>query len=125
MIKLKGIDHLVINTFNIQKMLGFYCEVLGDTLERTQEKFGLYQLRVGDSLIDLLKVDGKPNAKEQNMAHFCLRVQDFDYEEISEHLKSHNIEPERLGNRYGAEGSGQSCYIFDPEGNEIELKESK
>ena len=58
MFNIKHIDHLVIRVRNLQPMLDFYINVIGCTLEKTQEELGLYQLRAGDSLIDFIPVEG-------------------------------------------------------------------
>ena len=51
-----GIDHLVLRARDMDRMIGFYCDVLGCTVEKRQEKLGLVQLRAGRSLIDLGKL---------------------------------------------------------------------
>ena len=38
-----GIDHVVIRTKDHPAMMAFYQDVIGCTLERTQEAIGLYQ----------------------------------------------------------------------------------
>ena len=93
-------------------------------MEREQKKIGLTQLRAGDSLIDILAVDGglESNAGRTNLDHFCLRVEPFNEAEIREHLSRHNIEGSELKRVYGAQGIGPAIYIKDPEGNVIELK---
>ncbi|SDL66149.1 hypothetical protein SAMN05192555_10628 [Franzmannia pantelleriensis] len=49
-------------------------------------------------------------------------LEPFDEEEIRRHLATHDIEAGELVQRYGAEGSGPSLYLADPEGNTVELK---
>ena len=80
---LKEIDHVVLRTANLERMMAFYCDVLGCTLDRAQEEIGLYQLRAGRSLIDLVDVNGTlgragggaPGADARNMDHFCIFVE--------------------------------------------------
>lgn len=130
MIKIREIDHLVLRVKDVGAMLRFYCEVLGCEIERKQEEIGLYQLRAGRSLIDLVTVDGKlgreggapPAAEGRNMDHLCLRVEPFDAELIFAHLKAHDIDAGPVASRYGAEGEGPSIYTKDPEDNVVELK---
>ena len=77
-----GIDHIVLRTKDLEAMIAFYCDVIGCTVERRQEAIGLYQLRAGSALIDLVPIDGKlgrmggaaPGAEGRNLDHFCLRV---------------------------------------------------
>lgn len=129
-----GIDHIVLRTTQLGEMLAFYCGVLGCIVERSlPPKTGLVQLRAGDALIDLVMVDselgreggGPPTATENNMDHFCLLLEPVSTDEISQHLREHNIAFEDFSERYGSEGFGQSIYIQDPEGNTVELRSKR
>jgi glyoxylase I family protein len=130
MIYIREIDHLVLRVVNLDKMLRFYCDMLGCSVERRQDQMGLVQLRAGRSLVDLVPVDGElgraggaaPGEEGRNLDHFCFRIDPFDESIIRLHLESHGIEVGAVALRYGAEGEGQSMYIMDPEGNVVELK---
>lgn len=127
---LQDIDHLVLRVRDAAAMVAFYCDVLGCSVERRQEAIGLIQLRAGRALIDLVPVDGRlgrmggaaPGPEGRNLDHFCLRVAPFDREAIAAHLAAHGVRIGEFGSRYGAEGEGPSQYLFDPEGNVVELK---
>lgn len=129
-IALREIDHLVLRVVDLEAMLGFYCGVLGCTVERRQEEIGLIQLRAGRSLLDLVPVDGKlgraggaaPCREGRNLDHFCFRVDPFDEAAIRSHLVAHGVEAGPTEQRFGAEGRGASIYVTDPEGNVVELK---
>jgi glyoxylase I family protein len=129
MIDLAGIDHVVLRVADLETSLRFYEQVLGARLEKAQESIGLYQLRAGASLIDLVPVDGPlgrqggapPGAEGRNVDHVCFRVLPWDGEAILTHLKRNGIESE-IVIRYGAEGDGPSIYLTDPDGNGLELK---
>ncbi|MDH3474004.1 MAG: VOC family protein [Rhodospirillales bacterium] len=130
MFKIKGLDHIVLRTKDVERMIRFYCEALGCSVERRVEDFGLIQLRAGDALIDLVDLAGKlgrlggagPGVEGRNLDHFCLRIEPFDPEAIASHLAAQGIESGEVARRYGAEGFGPSIYIEDPEGNAVELK---
>ena len=130
MLNLKHIDHIVLRVIDIQAMLDFYLNVLGCKMEQIQEGPGLYQIRAGSSLIDLVPVDGKigkmggaaPGKEGRNLDHFCVRVDPFDADAILAFLKSKGVEAGAVESRYGAEGEGPSIYVTDPEGNVVELK---
>lgn len=128
--RLRQLDHVVLRVRDVAAMRRFYCDVLGCTPELDQAGIGLYQLRAGESLIDLVDVHGKlgrqggaaPGAEARNMDHFCLAVDGYDEAAIIAHLESHGARVGESGMRYGAEGEGPSLYVFDPEGNVVELK---
>jgi glyoxylase I family protein len=126
---IREIDHVVIRAADIEAMTRFYCDVLGCAVEKVQRELGLTQLRAGRSLIDLLAVGGPldrpengPPGTGSNMDHLCLRVDGFDEKALREHLASHGARIGEHARRYGADGFGQSLYLFDPEGNMVELK---
>jgi glyoxylase I family protein len=127
---IKGLDHLVLRVNDLQAMLQFYVDVLGCTLEKSQESIGLYQLRAGSALIDLIPLSGKlgrmggagPGREGRNLDHFCLRIAPYDEAALRAHLATHGVAAGEAGSRYGAEGEGPSLYLSDPEGNVIELK---
>ncbi len=129
-IRIRELDHLVLRVIELDKMLQFYCEVLGCKVERRDDAIGLVQLRAGRSLVDLVTVSGKlgraggapPGIGGRNLDHFCLRVDPFDEGSIRFHLSDHGVRVGALETRNGAEGEGPSIYIDDPEGNVIELK---
>jgi catechol 2,3-dioxygenase-like lactoylglutathione lyase family enzyme len=129
-IRIRDIDHIVLRVRELQPMLDFYGRVLGCPVARQQDEIGLVQLRAGRSLIDLIPVDGPlgrsggaaPGAEGRNVDHFCLRVDPFDEAAIRAHLAAHAVAAGETASRFGAEGSGPSIYIVDPEGNTVELK---
>ena len=132
MIRIREIDHVVIRARDQQRLVRFYCDVLGCSVDRRQDEIGLVQLRAGRSLIDIISVEGKlgrmggapPGAEAHNMDHLCLRVENFDVDALRAHLAAHGAEVGEYGSRYGAEGEGPSLYVRDPEGNMLELKGS-
>lgn len=130
MIRVREIDHVVLRTARTEDMIAFYTDVLGMEVERRLDSVGLIQLRAGRSLIDLVPVDGEigrqggaaPGSEGRNLDHFCLRVEPFDEAAVRKTLASHGIEAGPTERRYGAEGTGPSIYIRDPDGNIVELK---
>ena len=56
------------------------------------------------------------------MDHLCLRIDPFDPEAVRRHFSAHGVTTGDVVMRFGAEGSGPSIYLEDPEGNRIELK---
>jgi len=130
MIRIREIDHIVLRVVDLERMLAFYCGVLGCRIERRDDAVGLVQLRAGSSLIDLVPVGGPlgkaggapPGREGRNLDHFCVRVEPFDESAIRLHLDVHGVDAGELATRNGAEGEGPSIYISDPEANVVELK---
>lgn len=131
MLKMAGLDHIVLRTTKLTQMLDFYCQHLGCIIEReTEESLGLTQLRAGNALIDLVTFDSKlgqlaqnpPDLTSPNLDHFCLQVEASSMDEICQYLTQHNIPYTEPANRYGAQGFGLSVYLTDPQGNTVELK---
>ena len=130
MLSLRAIDHVVLRVRDIDATRRFYCDVLGATHVAWRPQFGMSHLRVGSSMIDLVSVDGPlgrkggaaPGAEGRNLDHLCLRVDPFDQAAIVAHLQKHGVAVGEIARRFGAEGSGISIYLSDPEGNLIELK---
>ena len=63
-------------------------------------------------------------SSDRNLDHFCLRIDPFHLDSLTSYFEKHHIAINDQGPRYGAEGTGYSIYINDPEKNTIELKES-
>ncbi|MBV9843074.1 MAG: VOC family protein [Sphingomonadaceae bacterium] len=129
MITIRSIDHVVLRVVDLDRMARFYEDVLGARLEKHQQELGLYQMRIGDALIDLIPVSGvlgkvggaAPGKEGRNVDHVCFRVLPWDGDAIVMELQRHGIKAQ-IVSRYGADGDGPSIYIDDPEGNTIELK---
>jgi glyoxylase I family protein len=130
MLRIRDIDHLVLRVVDLERMLRFYCDALGCTIERRQDDIGLIQLRAGRSLLDLVPIDGPlgsaggapPGKEGRNLDHFCFRIEPFDEHELRRHLAAWGVEVGPVVQRYGADGEGPSIYVTDPESNVVELK---
>ena len=129
MFSILGLDHVVLRAREPERLIAFYRDVLGCTLERQAEAIGLVQLRAGKALIDIVDAAGElgrsggaaPGRDGHNLDHLCLRIEPFEPAAIAEHLRGHGIEPGEPERRYGADGYGPSIYLEDPEGNKVEL----
>ncbi len=128
--RIRCLDHVVVRVRDLNRSLHFYSVVLGCPVERRLDDLGLIQLRAGSSLIDLVPVEsrlgraggGPPDSNHRNMDHFALSVDAFDADALRAHLEDHGIAWTGVEQRYGAEGTGPSVYISDPDGNVVELK---
>ena len=129
-IPVQGFDHIVLRVTDKAKMLGFYVDVLGLSVDRDRPELGLTHIRAGAQMIDLVTLDGPlgkmggaaPGKDGRNLDHFALQVRPFDEAVIRAHLAAHATDIVEEGPRYGADGTGFSLYVRDPEGNTVELK---
>jgi glyoxylase I family protein len=127
---LRLIDHVVLRVKDLEASLRFYVDALGCTRDKDQAAIGLYQVRAGASLVDLVPLDGRlgamggagPAKEGRNLDHFAIEIEPFDEAAIRAHLARFGIEVGETGIRYGARGSGPSIYLTDPDGNVVELK---
>ncbi len=125
-----ALDHLVLRVTDLERSTAFYRDVLGCAIEKWQPELGRLQLRAGSGLIDLVTLDGPigreggaaPAREGRNLDHFCLRLARFDEAALRAHLAAHGVQAGATAERYGAEGTGASIYIRDPDGNTVELK---
>jgi glyoxylase I family protein len=125
-----GIDHVVLRVADAPRALAFYESVLGCRLERHQADIGLWQLRAGSSLIDLVNIDGvvgrrggaAPGKDGRNVDHVAIAIRPFACEALCAHLAAHGVAIEGgAEDNYGATGDSPALYIRDPDGNMIEL----
>lgn len=116
-----GLDHVVLRVRDLAASIDFYKRVLGARIERELQTPRIVQLRIGDSLLDLVP-GRKGRAGTANMDHFAMRVARFDPASLARRLALFGIETDAVAERYGAEGYGPSVYFHDPDGNMVELK---
>ena len=91
LMRISGIDHVVIRVADLDRSIAFYCDVLGCTLDWRRDEIGLAHLRVGTSFIDLLAAESVLPEAARNMDHLCLTVPDFDPEQVRQHLQDHGV----------------------------------
>ena len=114
-----GLDHVVLRVRDLAASIDFYKRVLGARVERQLQTPRIVQLRIGESLLDL--VPGR-KGRSANMDHFAMRVAPFDPAALARRLARFGIQPAAVAERYGAQGYGPSVYFNDPDGNRVELK---
>lgn len=126
-------DHIVINTIDIDDSLHFYTTILDlpgeriDEFKNNQVPFPSVRL-TKDTIIDLFpkKLWEKTNPENicrPNLNHFCLSTNKNNWELLQERLKEHGILiDDGPVKRWGAHGSGLSVYFRDPDENVIEVR---
>lgn len=129
--KIGGVDHLVLRVNSLSESRKFYEGLLGCVMERELPDVGLYQLRAGRQLIDLVPIGGKLAGdfdvvqENRNLDHFCLTISPFEPEAIAKLMFSAGVSCSEARTRYGADGYGLSVYVTDPDGNTVELKAAR
>jgi catechol 2,3-dioxygenase-like lactoylglutathione lyase family enzyme len=121
MVKVVGLDHVVLNVADVERSLAWYCDELGlegmrvDEWRRGEVLFPSVRVDEG-TIIDLLQAD----RTGQNVDHVCLVVEPTDLEALSASGRFNAVSgPAR---RFGARGDGTSLYVLDPDGNLVELR---
>ena len=120
--QIKNLDHIVIVVSDVKEALKFYCDILG---MRLAQKDGHISLIFGSQKINLHRFEGEflPSAKHPTKcsSDICLIVEDVRLELLSKGVES------ELGivERNGALGAMKSLYIYDFDGNLIELSSYK
>lgn len=128
MLKVRELDHIVLNVGDVDAALRFYGEVLQLPSERLAEfrrgEVSFPSVRVTpDTIIDLFPAvrDGG-SASSPNLNHVCLVV-DQTVAELRRHLDDHGIAIERGPVQVsGARGVGTSFYVRDPDHTQVELR---
>ena len=124
--QIKNLDHIVIVVSDVKEALKFYCDILGMW---PSQKDGHISLNFGSQKINLHRFEGEflPAAKHptKGSADICLIVED-DIEDVRLELLSKGVESE-LGivEGNGTLGAMKSLYIYDFDGNLIELSSYK
>ena len=118
--RVRGMDHIVLNVADGQRAMEWYRDRLGLEPVRYDEwKAGdapFLSLRVNDeTIIDLLETE----RTGENVNHVALWVEG----DLDELLARDDVEVVReFDSLFGARGYGPAVYIRDLDGNQIELK---
>lgn len=120
-VRVTGLDHVVINSADVERSLAFYLGELGLAPVRVDEwrrgEVFFPSARVdATTIIDLLPLprDG------ENVNHLCLVVEPTDLAALKASGRFEVVDGPDL--RFGAQGDGTSLYVKDPDGNVVELR---
>jgi catechol 2,3-dioxygenase-like lactoylglutathione lyase family enzyme len=118
-VRVVGVDHVVLNVADAERSLAFYTGALGlaplrvDEWRRGEAPFP--SVRVTSSFIlDLLETA----RTGVNADHLCLVVDTVDLAAVAEGFTV----VDGPATRFGAQGEGMSLYVLDPDGNTVELR---
>ena len=130
LVKITEMDHIVLRNKDVETTLRFYTEVLGMQAERVEQwragevRFPSARLNA-DTIIDFFGTDQEPIGKDgaKNQDHFCMVIEPTDMEELKAKFEAMGVEIQAgPGKRWGSHGDGISLYIYDPDGNVVELR---
>jgi catechol 2,3-dioxygenase-like lactoylglutathione lyase family enzyme/8-oxo-dGTP pyrophosphatase MutT (NUDIX family) len=124
----RGLDHIVVVSDDVQRALAFWCGTLGLRGVRVEEwqagAAPFPSVRVDDgTIIDILA--RRPGAPDRGrppseLDHLCLVVDRTDLQAVvASGVLDVVAGPAR---RYGARGEGTSVYVRDPDGLIVELR---
>lgn len=119
MLTLKGIDHLNINTHNLEQSKDFYQKLFGFKVFEEGEASGHPYAIIGEENVAYLALYEDPQFKfkREDLSHIGFNIENFD--QVIQSLEELNI-PVDLDWDYKY---SKSIYITDPSGYEIELSE--
>lgn len=131
MIRVRALDHIVLNVADVDRALRFYADGLGLEPERLAEyrrgECPFPSVRVSaDTIVDLfppaLQKDAAESGGRANLDHFCLVVEE-PLDAVQAHLAALGVAVETGPVRvFGARGYGTSVYVRDPDGTLVELR---
>jgi catechol 2,3-dioxygenase-like lactoylglutathione lyase family enzyme len=121
MVQVRGLDHIVLVTPDVERSLAWYMGVLGLPGERIDEwrrgEVFFPSVRIDEGTL----IDVFPGERSgRNLDHLCLVIEPTDLDELA--ASGRFRVQSGPGERWGARGNGQSLYVFDPDDNLVELR---
>ena len=123
MVRVTGIDHLVLNCADVDASLAWYTDRLGLEGVRVAEwRSGAApfpSVRIDDaSIIDLLDAP----RSGVNVDHVCLVIEPTDLGALADSGDFAVVGDGPVSGLFGARGVATSLYVRDPDGNVVELR---
>jgi catechol 2,3-dioxygenase-like lactoylglutathione lyase family enzyme len=123
MVRVTGLDHIVLNSADVERSVAWYCDELGLEPVRLEEwrrgEVLFPSVRVDAStIIDLLSAD----RSGANMDHVCLVIEPADLAALATSGRFEVVGDGPVDGLFGARGFATSLYVRDPDGNTVELR---
>ena len=125
---LERIDHVLLLVDGMDDAVAFYERTLGAVVESRLPHYGMAELRVGTSHLDLVDTSDPqgawarpPAAGGRNMDHVAIRADAPDEAAVRAHLAAHRVEIVEERIEETTDGKNLSFYVRDPSGNTVEL----
>jgi catechol 2,3-dioxygenase-like lactoylglutathione lyase family enzyme len=122
MVKVTGLDHIVLMVADVERSAAWYHDKLGMELMRMEEwrrgEVPFPSLRLGPAtILDLFAGE----RTGENLNHFAVVV-DADLSEVLASGEFEVVGEDAPAERFGAQGQGLAIYVADPDGNTVELR---
>ena len=121
MARVTGLGHVGIYVRDLERMVGFYRDVLGMEVTKQNWRAGVVFLSADPHAVDheIALMRGRPDPKDPHLINqISMRVASLDdLRTLRRRLVAEGYEIEGVVNHASAIG----CYFFDPEGNRTEV----
>ena len=124
MFKCTGIDHVAVNTNDLEATLQFYCGILGMRLARTSRtpdgrRHYNVEIGGGNAFAFFDGADRPAEGAPQYLNHFALPVAtEQEFEEAYQRLQDHGVEVTGIIERE----YGKTFYFHDPNGIRLQIE---
>jgi catechol 2,3-dioxygenase-like lactoylglutathione lyase family enzyme len=123
MVRVVGLDHIVLNCADVERSLAWYCGELGLQGVRVDE------WRRGDALFPSVRIDETTiidllaaERSGTNIDHVCLVVEPVDLAALAASGRFEVVGEGVVEGLFGAQGLATSLYVRDPDANTVELR---
>jgi catechol 2,3-dioxygenase-like lactoylglutathione lyase family enzyme len=119
LVKVVGLDHIVLRVADVEKALEFYVGTLGLEPERVDEwrrgEVLFPSVRItATTIVDLFAAE----RSGENLDHFCIVIEPTDLDALALQFP----DAHKADGLFGAQGYASSLYVHDPDGNTVELR---
>ncbi len=124
MFKTTGIDHVAVNTDDMEATLRFYCGILGMRLARTSRtgdgrRHYNVEIGGGNAFAFFDGAERPTDAIPQYLNHFALPVAtESEFDEAYKSLQEHGVDVTEIIER----GYGKAFYFHDPNGIRLQIE---
>src|SRR5262245_44464062 len=123
MVRVTGLDHVVIKCSDVERSLAWYCDELGLAPERADE------WRRGEAPFPSVRIDARTiidlfpaEPDGTNVDHVCLVIEPADLADLAASGRFEVVGDGPVDGLFGAQGLASSLYVRDPDGNTVELR---
>ena len=121
MARVTGLGHVGIYVCDLERMVGFYRDVMGMRVTKQNWRAGIVFLSADPDAVDheIALMRGRPSTDDPHLIQqISMRVATLDdLRDFHRRLRAEGYRIERVVNHASAIG----CYFFDPEGNRTEV----